>query len=240
MFVPFVSNSRELVLPNGLTHSIRHGVTCPTVGVVYLAQCRCGSYYIGKTKRPFQVRIRDHIKPLPKNTTTTAINWHIATQHNSDPHVIQFSALQHVPPHARGGSIDNTLLQLETKWIHTLQATKFPGLNEHISFKPFLWVWISFRLSLSVLLSLSMNIAAICSLLIQVISSSFLTLFLPSFPFSPSPFCLFFLLPLFLCWLTPFSCHGLILCPSYTVLVILPQNKQRLVYLFLLTFSIDV
>lgn len=125
-------------LPDGNTHTIRHRVTCATVGVVYLAQCQCGSYYVGKTKRSFQTRIRDHIKPLYKNITTTAINRHIAAQHNSDPHVILFSALEHVPPHVRGGSIDNKLLRLETKWIHILNATNFPGLNEYISFKPFL------------------------------------------------------------------------------------------------------
>lgn len=134
----FVTNSRTVTLPNGDIHTIRHRVTCTTVGVVYPAQCQCGSYYVGKTKRPFQIRIRDHIKPLYKNTTTTAINRHIAAQHNSDPHVILFSALEHVPSHARGGSIDNRLLQLETKWIHILHATSFPGLNKHISFKPFL------------------------------------------------------------------------------------------------------
>lgn len=49
-----------------------------------------------------------------------------------------FTALEHIPAHARGGDIDQKLLQLETKWIHTLDATKYPGLNEYISFKSFL------------------------------------------------------------------------------------------------------
>lgn len=52
--------------------------------------------------------------------------------------MIKFSALKHVPAHVRGGGIDHTLLQLETKWIHNLNATRYPGLNEYISFKSFL------------------------------------------------------------------------------------------------------
>lgn len=134
----FIYDSREVPLLNGSTYTIKHTVTCQTVGIVYLATCRCGCYYVGKTKRPFYICIRDHIKPLYKRTTTTAINRHVALQHDFDPKVICFPTLEHVPVHARGGGIDQKLLQLETMWIHTLEATKFPGPNEYISFKSFL------------------------------------------------------------------------------------------------------
>lgn len=58
---------------------------------------------------------------------------HIGCQHNYDSNVIWFSALEHVPTHFRGGGIDVTLLQLGTKGIHSLDATKY--LNEYIRFK---------------------------------------------------------------------------------------------------------
>lgn len=134
----FIYDSREILLPNGSTHTIKHTVTCHTVGKVYLATCRCGCYYVGKTKRPLCIRIRDHMKPLYKRTTTTAINRHVALQHDFDPQVIGFTTLEPVPLHVRGGGIDQRLLQLETMWIHTLEATRFPGLNEYISYKSFL------------------------------------------------------------------------------------------------------
>lgn len=194
-----------MTLPNGDTHTIRHRVTCATVGVVYLAQCQCGSYYIGKTKRPFQVRIRDHIKPLYKNTTTTAINRHIAAQHNSDPHVILFSALEHVPSHARGGSIDNRLLQLETKWIQIFTRLPiFLGLMNTYVLNPFCelaYLPVYFQLFHHNTLSTQISCAPFqpTPFIVSFSSSSFLFPFIfpPSFPFPPSLYSFPFLLVFF-------------------------------------------
>lgn len=36
------------------------------------------------------------------------------------------------------GDINKRFLQLETKWIFQLKATKFPVINEKVSVKPFL------------------------------------------------------------------------------------------------------
>lgn len=69
---------------------------------------------------------------------TTAVSRHVGLEHNFDINMIKFTALEHVPIHVRGGSIDHTLLQLETRWIHSLNATRYPRLNEYISFKSFL------------------------------------------------------------------------------------------------------
>lgn len=120
-----ISNSREVNLPNGLTYIIRPTVTCKTGRIVYLATCRCGCYYVGKTERPFCKRIWDHVKPLYKWLTTTAINRHIGSQHDFDPSVISFPALEHVPLHAMRGRIDTTLIQLETKWFITWTQQSF-------------------------------------------------------------------------------------------------------------------
>lgn len=38
-------------------------------------------------------------------------------------------ALEHITIHARGRSVDKTLLQLEAWWIYNLKATEFPGFN---------------------------------------------------------------------------------------------------------------
>lgn len=137
-FCLLILNSRDTTLPNGRTHHLKYRVTCKTIGVVYLALCSCGCFYVGRTKLLFFKRIKDHIAPLYKHLTTPALNRHIAKEHNYDPNVVRFAALEHVPSHARGGNIDTTLLQMETRWIHLLDAVKFPGLNEYISFKSFL------------------------------------------------------------------------------------------------------
>lgn len=72
-FCPFIFNSKNIPLPNGRIHRLKHRVTCKTIGVVYLALCQCGCFYVGKTKRPFLKRIKDHIAPLYKHLTTTAL-----------------------------------------------------------------------------------------------------------------------------------------------------------------------
>lgn len=93
---------------------------------------------MGKTKRPFLKRIKDHVGPIHKRLMTTAISRHVGREHNFDVDMIKFTSLKHVPIHVRGGGIDRTLLQLETKWIQSLNATRYPGLNEYISYKSFL------------------------------------------------------------------------------------------------------
>lgn len=125
----FLANSKDVPLPTGHVHNIKHCVTCKTIGVVYLALCQCGCFHIGKTKRPFFKRNKDHILPLFKKRTTTALNRYVGCQHKYDATLIRLYALEHVPLHVRGGSIDVTLLQLETRWIHSLDAVRYPGLN---------------------------------------------------------------------------------------------------------------
>lgn len=134
----FLSNSQETVLPNGKTHNLKYRITCKTMGIVYLASCQCGCFYVGKTKQTFFKRIRHHVNPLYKHMMTTALNRHVGFLYDFDCNSISFAALEHVSTHVCGGGIDKTLLQLETKWIHILNAVQFLGLNEYISFKSFL------------------------------------------------------------------------------------------------------
>ncbi len=46
--------------------------------------------------------------------------------------------IESIPCSMRGGNGQKQLLQRETFWIHTLRATKSPGVNEEIDFLPFL------------------------------------------------------------------------------------------------------
>lgn len=68
----------------------------------------------------------------------TAFSRHVGLQHNFDINMIKFMALKHVPMQVRGGSIDQTLLQLKTRWIYNLNAAMYPGFNKYITFKSFL------------------------------------------------------------------------------------------------------
>lgn len=68
----------------------------------------------------------------------TPISRHVGLFHGFSLNTIQFIALEHIPPDIRGGSNDQKLLQLEACWIQSLKATIYPGLNEMLSYKPFL------------------------------------------------------------------------------------------------------
>lgn len=100
--------------------------------------CECQSFYIGKTKRPFFCRIRDHVSLVQKKKMETPISRHMGLYHNFDSSKMHFYALEYIPPEERGGNYDKLLLQREARWIHDLSALKHLGLNDAFSFKLFL------------------------------------------------------------------------------------------------------
>lgn len=61
---PFICNKDVTILPNGNTHELKFRITCQKIGIVNLASCQCGCFYVGKTKRPFFKRIKDHVNPF--------------------------------------------------------------------------------------------------------------------------------------------------------------------------------
>lgn len=105
-------------------------------------KCFCGAFYIGKNKRPLFCRIRDHVSLIAKHKMETPISRHVGLYHNFNLNSICFFSLEHIPHYEWGGDIDRKLLQLETRWIYVLQVTRHPGLNEGISYKPFLYTWM--------------------------------------------------------------------------------------------------
>lgn len=59
-------------LKGGIKWKSRHFVDCETVGIVYFLQFPCGTYYMGKTRRPFKRRIYDHYyvgRILPRDSS---------------------------------------------------------------------------------------------------------------------------------------------------------------------------
>lgn len=127
-----------MYLPNGKLHSAVHHVNCQTVGVVYIMSCECESFYVGKTKRAFWGRIKDHVYYINSNHLQTPIRRNVKFMHSGKNSVVKFAALEHKPMDPRGGDPDKKILQREMRWIHTLAATSPPGLNDAMSYKPFL------------------------------------------------------------------------------------------------------
>lgn len=103
-------------------------MNCDTVGVVYFMSCQCGYYYVGKTKRPFWVRIKEHINSIKNGDIEATVARHVVYSHRYDPNSVKFYALAYTYTSIRGGDIDPLLL--------CRNANKPPGLNECISYNP--------------------------------------------------------------------------------------------------------
>lgn len=107
----------SVTLPQRVKWYCKHFVNCYTIGIVYLLQCPCGAFYVGKTRRPFKKRIHDHIYAGGIGYFKSPIGHHIAFSHNYQFDGFLFLPLEtfHVPP--RGGDWDNTILCVEARWI---------------------------------------------------------------------------------------------------------------------------
>lgn len=136
--VPFARWLKRLLQIYSRRFGSQHFVNCKTVGVVYLMSSICGGYYIWKTKRPFWVRIKEHVNSIENGNITATVGPHVAHFHRYNPKSLKFFALAHIHPNIRGGSIDSWLLCVEARWISKLRATQCPGLNNGISCKSFL------------------------------------------------------------------------------------------------------
>lgn len=137
-FCPWIKEGIGCSLPRGGFHKLKGYADCTTTGIVYLAMCRCGAFYIGKTKRRFARRIQDHLYYLDVGLLYTPICKHIGLRHSYDPNFVTFFALEVISEPERGGNVDKKILQRETRWIYNQRATSPPGLNTALAFTPFL------------------------------------------------------------------------------------------------------
>lgn len=48
---PVIGRRTQFSLPSGDFFRVKHFANCKTRGVVYLMQCQCGAFYVGKTKQ---------------------------------------------------------------------------------------------------------------------------------------------------------------------------------------------
>lgn len=123
-------SSNKLVCP--------HFVDCTTSAVILLWLCQCGSVYVSKTIRPFQIHICEHLYATPICDLLSPIGRHRALQHEYRPLNMLFTALDKVHADACGGDLDRAVPNCEARWMYCLSATHPPGLNEALSSKPFI------------------------------------------------------------------------------------------------------
>ena len=135
-FCQYMNTDKNIMLPNGKPFRATHFANCKTEGVVYLLSCQCWAFYIGKTKQPFHKRASRHILCMKKSDPDLPLGRHIRDAHYGKIPRIKFLILDRIHPDNRGGDWNRSLLQRETRWIVSLNATCAPGLNEVVSYRP--------------------------------------------------------------------------------------------------------
>lgn len=93
--------------------------------------------YVGKTIREFRRRILEHIGDI-EHQRETPLASHMRIHHSSNPLALKFWALEIVSLGERKGNLDRLLLQKEAGWIYRLKTTQPHGINDILSFAPFL------------------------------------------------------------------------------------------------------
>lgn len=86
----------------------------------------------------FWRRVSKHVYSMEIGNRYLPIGRHVVLEHNHKVPKVSFTALDQIHIPDRGGDWNKILLQHEQRWIFKLQAMTFPGLNESISFAPFL------------------------------------------------------------------------------------------------------
>lgn len=101
--------------------------------------CACHAFYFGKTIRELRLRMGDYLYHATNGKhTTVGPPRHIGLYLRFQPNVARFLVLEIVPEYPRGGDWDSAILRRETHWIERLNALNPPGLNEALSYKPYL------------------------------------------------------------------------------------------------------
>ncbi|XP_073425439.1 uncharacterized protein [Dendrobates tinctorius] len=126
------------------TFTIRHRISCTTRYVIYFALCPCNLIYVGMTTRPLKIRVREHVLGIQAAVghddpaTLRTLPRHFKFKHDCDASLLRVRGIDAINPGVRGGNLTQRLLQCETRWIWLLDTVHPKGLNEAISFAPFL------------------------------------------------------------------------------------------------------
>lgn len=91
----------------------------------------------------FWQRVYHHIISMQTCNQDLPLGRHVTQFHEGTFPQVKFLILDRVHPGIRVGDWNKILLQSEQRRIFRFSATSFPGLNEAISFKPFLEGFVS-------------------------------------------------------------------------------------------------
>ncbi len=71
--------------------------------MVYRLSCKCGCFYVGRTKRRLKDRISEHKNAIRKANLDYPIAKHFQNVHNSNPEDLMVEGLETIKKNIRGG-----------------------------------------------------------------------------------------------------------------------------------------
>lgn len=121
-----------------IRHDIKPFITCSTLGVVYLLQYPCGLQYIGRTKRPLQDRLNEHITNIKSGFKNHSVSKHYLLVHKRDPSNTLFLGIDKFTPNWRWSSLVREISKLERSWIFKAKTYVPYGLNINVDMNAFI------------------------------------------------------------------------------------------------------
>lgn len=109
---PVINQSNQFTLPNCERFSARHFANCKTKGIVYLMQCKCGSFYIGKTQQKLGKQIGKHMYSMRIENLYLPQAYSITKTHRYKIPRVRFTVLDRIHIPIRGGDWNKTLLSV--------------------------------------------------------------------------------------------------------------------------------
>lgn len=110
--------------------SIDKALSCKTDYAIYVLECPCGLKYIGSTILQSHKRILQHIRAIKNKDPSYPVARHFEESHKSDPGVLKYYVVDHIPRRIRGGDRTKALRLLETKYILNFDSKHPGGLNQ--------------------------------------------------------------------------------------------------------------
>ncbi|XP_069605329.1 uncharacterized protein [Ranitomeya imitator] len=125
-------------------YKIKKKITCLSKNVIYMVTCPCEKMYVGMTTRHLKTRIREHVlgigaaAAMEDITTLKTLPRHFKRFHGCDAGLLRARGIDTLEMGIRGGGTFQRLARVESRWIWTLNTVQPAGLNDNISYAPFL------------------------------------------------------------------------------------------------------
>ncbi|OCT74326.1 hypothetical protein XELAEV_18033291mg [Xenopus laevis] len=109
-------------LQNKKVYKIDSFINCQTTAVIYVIECGCPLWYVGKTLRSIRKRVLEHISDINREVQKSSVASHFKNVHGGNTKNLKTFGIEQVSLGIRGGEIDKVLLKKELRWLYELNT----------------------------------------------------------------------------------------------------------------------